>query len=404
MNVENFNIIEAFESYNLVLLKLQIFLNLDYKTLHTARQVCKDWNEFILYEIWKNRKPHVLAMLQKSWKDGHHSTSEINCRSDVGFYLALDDKTIGLGTKKNRTLLIDASTHEHMEALTNDTAPENEHVIDESVFNDVQLDMTEDIIVTVTGGGIVTVWDRETLERIYSGLPHGPESILGVRVIGDFIVTGGCSGSIASYSLLANHEKISHKSKFRVNCDWFGNNLHDALNHMDSDGTRVLVGTESEMVLWDFSVRSDPKRETSVKCGQVCCCVMSYPHVFCTGLFINYGVQVWNIQTGVKIRHIHSNLSMWVITIKNNFLATSMSVMTNFHEDNNREPSIFIHDLQELVKPPVKNEKLWTRELKCQIEHNSDPHIAMNSTSLFAVSKCCNSQSKINVWKFWNYD
>ena len=71
--------------------------------------------------------------------------------------------------------------------------------------------------------------------------------------------------------------------------------------------------------------------------------------------------------------------------------------MTNFHEDNNREPSIFIHDLQELVKPPVKNEKLWTRELKCQIEHNSDPHIAMNSTSLFAVSKCCNSQSKINV-------
>ena len=58
----------------------------------------------------------------------------------------------------------------------------------------------------------------------------------------------------------------------------------------------------------------------------------------------------------IIFRHIHSNLSMWVITIKNNFLATSMSVMTNFHEDNNREPSIFIHDLQELVKPPVKNE------------------------------------------------
>ena len=189
-----------------MLLKVQIFLKLDYKTLHTARQVCKDWNEFILYEIWKNRKPHVLAMLQKSWKDGHHSTSEINCRSDVGFYLALDDKTIGLGTKKNRTLLIDASTHEHLEALTNDTALENDNVFDESVMNDVQLDMTEDIIVTVTGGGIVTVWDRETLERIYTELPHGPESILGVRVIGDFIVTGGCSGSIASYSLLANHE------------------------------------------------------------------------------------------------------------------------------------------------------------------------------------------------------
>jgi len=218
-------------------------------------------------------------------------------------------------------------------------------------------------------------------------------------------VTGGSSGSIASYSLLPNQKKFNHKSQYRVNCDWFKKDLHEALNHMDSDGTRVLVGTESEMVLWDFSVRSEPKRETSVRCGQVCCCVMSYPYAFCTGLFINYGVQVWNIQTGVKIRHIHSDHSMWVLTIKDNFLATSMSVMTDyFNEENNREPSIFIHDLRELVKTPVKNEKLWTREIICEIEHNSDPHIAMNSTSLFAVSKRGNSQSKINIWNFWNYD
>ena len=30
------------------------------------------------------------------------------------------------------------------------------------------------------------------------------------------------------------------------------------LSHIDSDGVHVLVGTESGMVLWDFSARSDP--------------------------------------------------------------------------------------------------------------------------------------------------
>ena len=30
------------------------------------------------------------------------------------------------------------------------------------------------------------------------------------------------------------------------------------LSHIDSDGVHVLVGTESGMVMWDFSVRSDP--------------------------------------------------------------------------------------------------------------------------------------------------
>ena len=79
-------------------------------------------------------------------------------------------------------------------------------------------------------------------------------------------------------------------------------NLHSALNHIDSDGRYVLVGTETEMVLWDFSVRSRPSRVTSVPAGQVCCCVMSYPYAFCSGLFINYGVQVWNIVEGTKIR------------------------------------------------------------------------------------------------------
>ena len=111
-------------------------------------------------------------------------------------------------------------------------------------------------------------------------------------------------------------------------------------------------------------------------------------------------------------RHIHSDLSMWVITIKDNILATSMSVIReddeNFDECPNTSPSIFLHDIRDLVDPEVKSEKIWTQEIECPIEHFSDPHIALNSTSLFAVarnsSKGQSSKgSKIHVWDFWTY-
>ena len=167
---------------------------------------------------------------------------------------------------------------------------------------------------------------------------------------------------------------------------------------------------------------------------------MSHPFAFCTGLFINYGVQVWDMVKQVKIRsvpseivvyiilmqwqgklnichvklfrHIHTDLSMWVITIKDNILATSMSVIReddeNFDECPSTNPSIFLHDIRDLVDPEVKSEKILTQEIECPIEHFSDPHIALNSTSLFAVarnsSKGQSSKgSKIHVWDFWTY-
>ena len=111
-------------------------------------------------------------------------------------------------------------------------------------------------------------------------------------------------------------------------------------------------------------------------------------------------------------RHIHTDLSMWVITIKDNILATSMSVIReddeNFDECPNTSPSIFLHDIRDLVDPEVKFENIWTQEIECPIEHFSDPHIALNSTSLFAVarnsSKGQSSKgSKIHVWDFWTY-
>ena len=96
---------------------------------------------------------------------------------------------------------------------------------------------------------------------------------------------------------------------------------------------------------------------------------------------------------------------MWVLTIKNNILATSMSVLRDeeMEEESLVSPSIFIHDIPELVDLRVKTEMLWVKKLKCPIEQFSDPNIALNTPALFAVTKNAQQGSKIHVWDFWNY-
>ena len=186
------------------------------------------------------------------------------------------------------------STQSLPDALDNNLKSPDEE--DEEYYDightDVQLDMTEAHMVTVSGCGNVNVVSRVTDQVLYSGFPHGNDTVLGVRVIGDFAVTGGSKGSLAAYTLAP--DKVD-----QVYCRM---NVHHAISHIDSDGVRVLVGTEAEMVMWDFSERGKPSLLSTVDCGQVCCCVMSYPYAFCTGLFVNYGVQVWDMVSKVKIR------------------------------------------------------------------------------------------------------
>ena len=47
---------------------------------------------------------------------------------------------------------------------------------------------------------------------------------------------------------------------------------------------------------------------------------MSHPFAFCTGLFINYGVQVWDMVKQVKIRSVPSHPKLLYITNGNELL------------------------------------------------------------------------------------
>ena len=65
-------------------------------------------------------------------------------------------------------------------------------------------------------------------------------------------------------------------------------------------------------------------------------------------------------------------------------------------------PRIFLYDLDQLKDLQIEEKNLWTREIHCPIEDISDPHIALNSTSMFGLTRDYNGGSKIHVWDFWS--
>ena len=90
----------------MILLKLPkelcqiVFLMLDGVSLHRARQVCKDWNQFIVQQIWNSRvgRTSLETRLKQNWKQGEPKESEeiLTFSDSKAYLLGMSDKYIAI--------------------------------------------------------------------------------------------------------------------------------------------------------------------------------------------------------------------------------------------------------------------------------------------------------------------
>ena len=80
-----------------------------------------------------------------------------------------------------------------------------------------------------------------------------------------------------------------------------------------------------------------------------------------------------------------------------------MSIYSEEEEEDELHPKIFLYDIDQLKDLRIEETKLWSRNISCAIEDKSDPHIALNSTNVFALTRDVQQGSKVHVWNFWNY-
>ena len=82
----NMNIFELLDRKNLYLIKLDIFSRLDYRSLHTARQVCREWNQFVLDEFWFSNNRRRMRRLM-AFPD---PSSLIHIHIDTSYFIGID--------------------------------------------------------------------------------------------------------------------------------------------------------------------------------------------------------------------------------------------------------------------------------------------------------------------------
>jgi len=391
--------LERLEEHNLEWVIQRIILFLDLASLHVARQVCKRWDSYVMRLAWtsKRGRKYLENCLRNQWThEEPHRRSWLLPRTK-GFYLAAEGSTLGLGTIDNRALMIqEGSTIADLEcqdlaAVARELEEQMRNVGGGNFISEegsVQLDMTKDIIVTVTGCGVVTMWSRKTFLPLYRNHHHGYEPVLGVRCLADLVVTGGIQGSMAVFTV--KDEEVTLESLVEEPGQ-------TSINHLDVQGDHVLVGTDRDMRLWGVEDRTKPKLLSTVPAEHVCCCVLFYPQAACTGLILRPGLQIWDMVRGVPLRHLHPNHSMWVVAVKGDLLATSTSTVAG------EEHSIFIHSTTELSRGASPGEAVWERRLVCNTEDEADPHIALTKTCLFAVSRERRG-ARISCWDFWSYN
>ena len=117
---------------------------------------------------------YVLDTQEVCLEEGNYwSQYELNWPAN---YLVADEKMLGVGisNKHFEAVLCDVDTGSavwhikcHDESL--------DLLAHADTAEGVQLDMTERVVVTVTGCGVVTVWDRNTRDILYRDTPHGWE-------------------------------------------------------------------------------------------------------------------------------------------------------------------------------------------------------------------------------------
>jgi len=100
------------------------------------------------------------------------------------------------------------------------------------------------------------------------------------------------------------------------------------------------------------------------------------------------------------VRHLHQHLPMWVVQVKANVLACSMSSMVGLVEGE-EEHAIFLHSTEELGEPSRPSSSLWARRVECSSTDQSDPHIALTRTCLYSVGRE-GSGARVTCWNFWS--
>ena len=432
------------DNYNLDHVKVKIFMCLDYKSLHIARQVSRGWKDFIDKEIWSARKSHAKKLIAREWRNNEPTLRIVECHNRVRD-VTVDDNIL-LAESFKKILKLKPSSGEYIDFVPGLSI--KIHGSWDTVHG--TRDISSRIIAIGMGHGQVPgqviIWDRSSLRLLCSvHLPQNEEYLTNdeyasveyvrcVKIVGDFIVAGGFDGTLTAFSFRSILDQAAPKNGVIIDFEgvryvmdiWEFTDLNlieetlttkmdQKILFMKKDGTWLLVISNNGGALWDFSTRS-PRLKTmnmGILPLRVSDCALKYPYAF----FARKGqlrghkfVQIFDIEKKKTIRTIQvrgPEVGILCITVNENFMASKIRGGNHRQHPKSR---IFIHDLEELVNPTISTSDLWMKTLEYPVFDEvsgmitTNYYVAINSSSVFAISGygCEEGFKRIYIWDFLN--
>ena len=412
---------DSLDEYNLAHIKIDIFLLLDYPSLYIARQVSKGWRDFIDQEIWSVRKSHAMRLFAKEWRENEPTQRILKCPGHVRDIMV--DNKIVLAKTIKKTFILDILTGKSVGVL------DGIKVLNDSIIHGCKDISSKFIAIGMGHGswqGVVVVWDRSIFQLLCTVRLPGYEKKMKkgkiqeerrenidyvhcVRIVEDFIIAGGFDGTLIAFSTKSFIHQVAPNQEHLVG--WWGpgiwnfsdlgqiedtlvTRMNGSISFMEKDKHWLLVISDCECALWDFSRGLLPNMETkidAVSASNVSDCALKYPHAFFAMTADSKEpkcVEIWDIEKNEKIREI-LNSENWLVAVNENIFASKM-LDSHVHHHRRSQNKIFLHDIEELVNPYIATDDLWMRTVTYPIGMENgrlvNYHIALNTTSLFVIS------------------
>ena len=371
-------------SFNLDEFLQGVFLYLDPASLKNCRCVCRQWNGFINRRLWTSivARRKLRTRLNFLWKNGSFNISEFAESKGKVYCIASDDNYVYCGTVNGFTEVYDvASGHLKFNICCKADASVGVEV--------VQFDIGEDCIAAMTESGNISIWDKESGELRYKAKHHGEHiSVFGIKVMKKIAVTGAGDGSLF---LLEKSKGGEWKIKSKI----YHNK--EEITHIDIDEAWLVTGTRSFIKLWNLAELEQGPRPDPIAVSPWMF-IFHFPFIFVVGGELWEGFQVWNVETGRKIRDIQLNSKKFHTISSNGDFIVISEIVELWPGDEAEDVFIFVFDIKELCDEAIPDVKLWRRVRICEQSYDGgEVNAAINKTSLL-VSHGTN----VNIQCFWN--
>ena len=243
-----------------------VFLSLDPESLKASRLVCKAWDTFIKRRVWGSPRARLRlrGRLLRHWKGA--SAKVTNLREGMCnevYSMACDEERVYCGTADQHIQVFEIASSRLL--YMRFCASKDEVILydgqlmlnedEERIRAGVQLDLGKNLLAAITLGGVVSLWQKRTGDKLYLGRPHGNVGVYGVRVWGDVVITGGADGSLV---LLSNSQGTWTVAQKVITGTSY-------ITHLDSDGDMLAVGTHTGVQLWKVENKTNDEGEVETR-------------------------------------------------------------------------------------------------------------------------------------------